>query len=56
MWSLPLTKSTMLLLKFLIYSQINPGEGFLHIFTLAFLLFLATADGSDPAEQLLTLN
>ena len=38
------------------FSRINQGDGFLRIFTVAFLLFPAPAGGSNPTGQLLTLN
>ncbi len=38
-------------------SALNPGAGFIRFFfTEAFLLFLAPAGGSNPAEQSLTIN
>ena len=40
------------------YSQINAGPGavFLRFFTVAFLLFLTPAGGSNPAGQSLAFN
>ncbi len=35
-------------------SQINPGDGFPRIFTVAFLLFVALAGGYNPAGKSLT--